>query len=81
MASAYGDRPWLRLHQPGKPADITPEHFDALTMWRSGLARGVNGNGTFTCRRRNSGPEHQPGCQLAGFSVAGRCPDRRTRPA
>jgi hypothetical protein len=37
MASAYGDRSWLRLHQPGKPADITPEHFDALTMWRSGL--------------------------------------------
>ncbi len=40
MASAYQDRPWLRLYQPGKPADITPGHQDALSMWRSGLARG-----------------------------------------
>ncbi|HLI37434.1 MAG TPA: AMP-binding protein [Streptosporangiaceae bacterium] len=39
MASTYRDRPWLRLYQPGKPADITPEHSDALSMWRSGLAR------------------------------------------
>jgi long-chain acyl-CoA synthetase len=38
MASAYADRPWLRLYQPGKPADITPEHSDALSMWYSGLA-------------------------------------------
>lgn len=40
MASTYRDRPWLRLYQPGKPADIIPEHSDALSMWRSGLARG-----------------------------------------
>src|SRR5215813_432726 len=40
MASTYRDRPWLRLYQAGKPADITPEHSDALSMWRSGLARG-----------------------------------------
>jgi acetoin utilization deacetylase AcuC-like enzyme len=39
MASAYRDRPWLRLYQTGKPADITREHSDALSMWRSGLAR------------------------------------------
>ena len=39
MASAYRDRPWLRLYQLGKPADITPEYSDALSMWRSGLAR------------------------------------------
>jgi len=39
MGSAYRDRPWLRLYQQGKPADITPEHSDALSMWRSGLAR------------------------------------------
>ena len=39
MASTYRDRPWLRLYQPGKPADITPEHSDALAMWRSGLDR------------------------------------------
>ena len=38
-ASTYRDRPWLRLYQPGKPADITPEHSDALSMWRSGLDR------------------------------------------
>jgi len=39
MGSAYRDRPWLRLYQQGKPPDITPEHTDALSMWRSGLAR------------------------------------------
>ncbi|MGH3411127.1 MAG: AMP-binding protein, partial [Streptosporangiaceae bacterium] len=39
MASSYRDRPWLGLYQPGQPADITPEHCDALSMWRSGLAR------------------------------------------
>jgi len=39
MGSAYRDRPWLRLYQQGKPPDITPEHSDALSMWRSGLAR------------------------------------------
>jgi long-chain acyl-CoA synthetase len=38
MASSYRDRPWLGLYQPGQPADITPEHSDALSMWRSGLA-------------------------------------------
>ncbi|HEY7261340.1 MAG TPA: AMP-binding protein [Trebonia sp.] len=40
MASTYRDRPWLRLYEAGKPADITPEHSDAVSMWRSGLARG-----------------------------------------
>ena len=39
MASPYRDRPWLRLYQQGKPAEISPEHSDALSMWRSGLAR------------------------------------------
>jgi len=42
MASAYAGRPWLRLYQPGKPADITPEHSDALSMWHSGLAAGAD---------------------------------------
>ena len=40
VASAYAGRPWVRLYQPGKPADITPEHSDTLSMWRSGLAGG-----------------------------------------
>jgi long-chain acyl-CoA synthetase len=35
MASSYQDRPWRRLYQPGKPADITPTHADALSMWRA----------------------------------------------
>ena len=43
VASAYAGRPWVRLYQPGKPADITPEHCDALSMWRSGLAGGGGG--------------------------------------
>lgn len=38
VTSAYSQRPWLRLYEAGKPADITPEHSDALSMWRSGLA-------------------------------------------
>jgi long-chain acyl-CoA synthetase len=45
MASSYRDRPWLQLYQPGKPADISPEHSDALSMWRSGLSR--NGDRPF----------------------------------
>jgi long-chain acyl-CoA synthetase len=32
----YANRPWLRLYEPGQPADITPEHGDALSMWRAG---------------------------------------------
>src|ERR1700691_1236108 len=32
----YDDRPWLGRYEPGKPADITPEHGDALSMWRAG---------------------------------------------
>jgi long-chain acyl-CoA synthetase len=43
MASTYRDRPWLRLYQAGKPADITPEHSDAVSMWRSGLDRRTRG--------------------------------------
>jgi long-chain acyl-CoA synthetase len=43
MAPTYRDRPWLRLYQPGKPADITPEHSDGLSMWRSGLDRRTRG--------------------------------------
>jgi long-chain acyl-CoA synthetase len=37
VVSAYHDRPWRRLYQPGQPADITPEHADALSMWRAGV--------------------------------------------
>jgi long-chain acyl-CoA synthetase len=36
----YDDRPWLRRYEPGKSADITPEHGDALSMWRAGGGRG-----------------------------------------
>jgi long-chain acyl-CoA synthetase len=43
MASTYRDRPWLRLYQPGKPADTTPENSDGLSMWRSGLSRRTRG--------------------------------------
>ena len=39
MGSSYRDRPWLQLYELGKAACITPEHSDALSMWRSGLAR------------------------------------------
>jgi long-chain acyl-CoA synthetase len=42
MASIYRDRPWLRLYQPGQPADITPDHSDALSMWRDGLRRSAD---------------------------------------
>ena len=41
----YQDRPWLRLYQEGKPADITPEHRDALSMWRAGVGSAVAGAG------------------------------------
>jgi long-chain acyl-CoA synthetase len=45
MASIYRDRPWLRLYQPGQPADITPEHSDAISMWRAGLTRNARTTG------------------------------------
>ena len=38
MTGTYRDRPWLGLYQPGKPADITPDHSDALSMWRASVA-------------------------------------------
>jgi long-chain acyl-CoA synthetase len=34
--SAYQERPWLGLYQPGKPADITPACDNALAMWQGG---------------------------------------------
>jgi long-chain acyl-CoA synthetase len=40
--SSYHDRPWRRLYQPGKPADITPEHADALSMWRASASAGAD---------------------------------------
>ncbi|MQA85018.1 MAG: AMP-binding protein [Streptosporangiales bacterium] len=33
--SSYRDRPWLAQYEPGRPADITAEFPDGLTMWRS----------------------------------------------
>ena len=42
MVSSYHDRPWRRLYQPGKPADIAPEHADALSMWRASLTAGTD---------------------------------------
>lgn len=53
--SGYRDRPWLSLYQPGKPADITPEHGDALTMWRSGAGA--------------ASATHQPFCYYFGTAV------------
>jgi long-chain acyl-CoA synthetase len=35
--SDYEDRPWLRLYQEGRPADIMPAHADALSMWQAGI--------------------------------------------
>jgi long-chain acyl-CoA synthetase len=39
--SAYQERPWLGLYQPGQPADITPDCRDALAMWRGGAGAGA----------------------------------------
>lgn len=33
--SGYPDSPRLGLYQPGKLADITAEHGDALAAWRA----------------------------------------------
>jgi long-chain acyl-CoA synthetase len=41
MASSYHDRPWRRLYPPGTPADITPTHADALSMWRASAGAGA----------------------------------------
>jgi acyl-CoA synthetase (AMP-forming)/AMP-acid ligase II len=44
--SGYRDRPWLGRYEAGKPADITPEHQDALAMWRDGAGAA---HGPFLC--------------------------------
>ena len=35
----YDERPWRWLYQVGKHPDITPEHSDALSMWRAGAGQ------------------------------------------
>lgn len=39
----YDERPWLSLYGPGKPADITPEFGDAVSMWRASVDRASEG--------------------------------------
>ncbi len=36
--SAYDERPWTRLYGPDVPADLEPEHVDALAMFRETAA-------------------------------------------
>jgi long-chain acyl-CoA synthetase len=42
VASNYHDRPWRHLYPPGMPADITPTHADALSMWRASASADAN---------------------------------------
>ena len=35
----YDERPWQWRYQVGKHPDITPEHSDALSMWRAGAGQ------------------------------------------
>jgi long-chain acyl-CoA synthetase len=37
QAIGYAERPWLRLYDEGKPAEIEVEHDSALAMFRAGL--------------------------------------------
>lgn len=37
--SIYDEKPWLKSYAPGQPAGIVPEHADALSMFRSAVAR------------------------------------------
>ena len=41
--SAYDDRPWLGLYGDS-PADVQPEHTDALTMFRAGVSADPTGD-------------------------------------
>jgi long-chain acyl-CoA synthetase len=34
-AAAHATRPWLHLYAPGQPHDLTPEHRDALALFRA----------------------------------------------
>jgi long-chain acyl-CoA synthetase len=38
-ASSYEAKPWLRLYDPGQPAEIVPDYTDTLAMFRSGVSR------------------------------------------
>jgi len=54
--STYADRPWLARYPDGQPADITPEHGDALAMFRAAAHRAPDAvairyfDGTITMR-------------------------------
>ena len=39
MMSAYDQKPWLNLYDPGQPASITPDFTDALAMFRAARTR------------------------------------------
>ena len=56
--SDYQDRPWLRLYQPGKQADIKPSCGDALTMWQEGAGAAGTGAGQAPVAQAVEGGAH-----------------------
>jgi long-chain acyl-CoA synthetase len=42
--SIYDERPWLARYDEGQPHDITPEHTDALAMFRATVERNPDGD-------------------------------------
>ncbi|MGH3584943.1 MAG: class I adenylate-forming enzyme family protein [Pseudonocardia sp.] len=42
--TGYDDRPWLARYDPGQPHDLELEHTDALTMFRTAVARNPHGD-------------------------------------
>ena len=42
--SIYDERPWLARYDAGQPADITPEHGNALSMFRATVQRNPDGD-------------------------------------
>lgn len=41
---SYADRPWLARYAEGMPHDITPDHTDALSMFRAAVGRNPDGD-------------------------------------
>jgi long-chain acyl-CoA synthetase len=43
MTHPYASKPWLRLYPEGVPAELRPDHPDALAMFRAAVARAPDG--------------------------------------
>ncbi|WP_224392222.1 AMP-binding protein [Pseudonocardia sp. ICBG1293] len=74
---SYADRPWLARYADGQPHDLTPDHPDALSMFRAAVARNPDGDavryfdGALTYRELDERTDAFAAGLLAGGFTAG----------